>query len=81
MIKQIAKLIDVPFVKADATRFSETGYMGANVDDLIKDLVSVANGDKKKAECGIVYLDEVDKLASYQMDKKMSMGAGYNWDY
>jgi ATP-dependent Clp protease ATP-binding subunit ClpX len=76
MIKQLAKLIDVPFIKADATRFSETGYMGANVDDLIKDLVSVANGDKKKAECGIVYLDEVDKLASYQNGQKDVNGRG-----
>lgn len=64
MVKQIAKLIGVPFVKADATRFSETGYMGANVDDLVKDLVNQAGGDIKKAEYGIIYLDEADKLAS-----------------
>lgn len=64
MIRQIAKLIGVPFVKADATRFSETGYVGANVDDLIKDLVQQANGKIQKAQCGIVYLDEADKLAS-----------------
>lgn len=64
MIRQIAKLIGVPFVKADATRFSETGYMGANVDDLIRDLVSQADGDVNLARYGIVYLDEADKLAS-----------------
>ena len=64
MIKQIAKLIGVPFVKADATRFSETGYMGANVDDLIKDLVNQADGNIEHAQYGIVYLDEADKLAS-----------------
>lgn len=64
LIKQIAKLIGVPFVKADATRFSETGYMGANVDDLIKDLVTQANGDLEAARFGIVYLDETDKLAT-----------------
>ena len=64
LIKQIAKLIGVPFVKADATRFSETGYMGANVDDLIKDLVAQADGDLESAKFGIVYLDETDKLAS-----------------
>jgi endopeptidase Clp ATP-binding regulatory subunit ClpX len=64
MIKQIAKLIGVPFVKADATRFSETGYMGANVDDLIRDLVAQADGNIEAAECGIVYLDEADKLTS-----------------
>ncbi|NRA45406.1 MAG: AAA family ATPase [Oligoflexales bacterium] len=64
MIKQIAKLVGVPFVKADATRFSETGYMGSNVDDLIKDLVNQADGNIEKAQYGIVYLDEADKLAT-----------------
>ena len=64
MVRQVAKLIGVPFVKADATRFSETGYIGSNVDDLIKDLVNQANGDINKAQYGIIYLDEVDKLAA-----------------
>lgn len=64
MIRQIAQLIGVPFVKADATRFSETGYVGANVEDLVRDLVNQADGNIKKAQYGIVYLDEADKLAS-----------------
>ena len=64
MIRQISKLIGVPFVKADATRFSEAGYMGANVEDLVRDLVNQADGQIEKAEYGIVYLDEADKLAS-----------------
>jgi ATP-dependent Clp protease ATP-binding subunit ClpX len=64
MIKQLAKKIGVPFVKADATKFSETGYVGANVEDLIKDLVQEADGDLEAAQYGIVYLDEGDKLAS-----------------
>lgn len=64
LVKLIAQLMGVPFVKADATRFSETGYVGANVDDLIRDLVAGAHGDLKLAQYGIVYLDEVDKLAS-----------------
>merc|ERR1712202_109143 len=59
-----AKLIGVPFVKADATRFSEAGYVGANVEDLIRDLVSQAEGDIELAQYGIVYLDEADKLAT-----------------
>lgn len=64
LIKQIARLIGIPFVKADATRFTETGYVGANVEDLVRDLVSQANGDVETAQYGIVYIDEIDKLAS-----------------
>jgi endopeptidase Clp ATP-binding regulatory subunit ClpX len=66
LIRKIAELIDVPFVKADATKFSETGYVGANVEDLVRELVSQARGDIRKAECGLIYLDEADKLASRQ---------------
>lgn len=64
MVRQIAKLVGVPFVKADATKYSETGYMGGNVEDLIKDLVHQAGDDLQKAEHGIIYIDEADKLAS-----------------
>jgi ATP-dependent protease Clp ATPase subunit len=64
LIRSAADLIGVPFVKADATKFSETGYVGGDVDDLVRDLVRRAGGDLKKAEHGIIYLDEIDKLAT-----------------
>ena len=64
LIQNIARLIGVPFVKADATKYSETGYVGGDVEDLIRELVQQAEGDIQLAECGIVYLDEVDKVAS-----------------
>jgi len=64
IIKLIAKKIGVPFVKADATKFSETGYVGGDVEDLVRDLVHEAEGDVRKAEYGIIYLDEIDKIAS-----------------
>lgn len=64
LVKHIAELIGVPFVKADATKFSETGYVGADVDDLVRELVRKADGDVELAEYGIVYIDEVDKIAT-----------------
>lgn len=64
LIKHIAEMIGVPFVKADATKFSETGYVGGDVDDLVRELVQKADGDVELAEYGIIYIDEVDKLAS-----------------
>ncbi|MBK1829240.1 AAA family ATPase [Verrucomicrobiaceae bacterium R5-34] len=63
LIKHIAEMIGVPFVKADATKFSETGYVGGDVDDLVRELVQKADGDVDLAEYGIVYIDEIDKLA------------------
>ncbi len=64
LIRSAADLIGVPFVKADATKFSETGYVGGDVDDLVRDLYRRAGNDVRKAENGIIYLDEVDKLAT-----------------
>ncbi|MCP4847563.1 MAG: AAA domain-containing protein [Verrucomicrobiaceae bacterium] len=64
LVKHIAELIGVPFVKADATKFSETGYVGGDVDDLVRELVQRAEGDVNLAEHGIIYIDEIDKLSS-----------------
>ncbi|MBN1624899.1 MAG: AAA family ATPase [Deltaproteobacteria bacterium] len=64
MIKLIAQKLGVPLVKGDATKFSETGYVGGDVEDLIRDLVYEANDDIEFAENGIIYIDEIDKIAS-----------------
>ncbi|GAB5561099.1 MAG: hypothetical protein SynsKO_27460 [Synoicihabitans sp.] len=63
LMRCIARLIGVPFVRADATKFSETGYMGGDVEDLVRDLVKAADGDVDLAQYGIIYIDEIDKIA------------------
>uniref|UniRef100_A0A7C4RSR5 AAA family ATPase n=1 Tax=Desulfatirhabdium butyrativorans TaxID=340467 RepID=A0A7C4RSR5_9BACT len=63
MVKLIAKKIGVPFVKGDATKFSETGYVGGDVEDLVRDLVQEAGDDIELAQYGIIYIDEIDKIA------------------
>mgnify|MGYP005843218353 CR=1 FL=1 len=64
LIKLIAQRIGVPFIKGDATKFSETGYVGGDVEDLVRDLVKEADGDVEKAQYGIIYVDEIDKIAA-----------------
>ena len=64
MVKLVANRLGVPFVKGDATKFSETGYVGGDVEDLVRDLVYEADGDVERAQFGIIYLDEIDKIAS-----------------
>jgi len=64
IIRLIADKIGVPFVKGDATKFSETGYVGGDVEDLIRDLVREANDNIELAQHGIIYIDELDKIAA-----------------
>lgn len=63
LIEILAKLLDVPLVIVDATIFTEAGYVGKDVEFIIEKLLNASNGDIKKAETGIVYIDEIDKIA------------------
>lgn len=63
LAKTVAKYLDVPFVVADATSLTEAGYVGDDVESMIQMLLNAANGDKSKAERGIVFIDEIDKIA------------------
>ena len=68
LVKCLANLIGVPFVKADATKYSATGYVGHDVEDLVRDLVKLANGNTELARYGIIYIDDIDKIASSTVD-------------
>lgn len=59
----VAKLLDVPFVIADATSLTQAGYVGDDVETILQRLINAADGDVEKAEKGIVFIDEIDKLA------------------
>lgn len=59
----LAKKLGVPFAIADATTLTEAGYVGEDVENIIARLVQAAGGDVKRAERGIIYLDEIDKIA------------------
>lgn len=63
LAKSVAKYLNVPFVVADATNLTEAGYVGEDVESMISMLLSLADGDVSKAERGIVFIDEIDKIS------------------
>jgi ATP-dependent Clp protease ATP-binding subunit ClpX len=63
LAKTAAKYLKVPFVVADATSLTEAGYVGDDVESMINMLLNAANGDKALAEKGIIFIDEIDKIA------------------
>ena len=63
LAQTLAKMLDVPFAIADATALTEAGYVGEDVENILLKLIQAADYDVKKAEQGIIYIDEVDKIA------------------
>ncbi len=62
LAKTLAKVLDVPFTIVDATTLTEAGYVGEDVENILLSLIQAADGDVARAETGIIYIDEIDKI-------------------
>jgi len=62
LARTLAEMLEVPFAIADATTLTEAGYVGEDVENIVLRLLQSASNDVKKAECGIIYVDEIDKI-------------------
>lgn len=76
LAKTIAKILEVPFCICDATSYTEAGYVGDDVEKIIQRLLQAADYDVDKAQMGIVYIDEVDKIARHEGGKQDVNGEG-----
>ena len=63
LVKTLARLLDVPLAITDATSLTEAGYIGDDIESVVSKLLAAADNDVEKAECGIIFIDEIDKLA------------------
>ncbi|MBF0237376.1 MAG: AAA family ATPase [SAR324 cluster bacterium] len=68
----LSTILGVPFVKVDATSMTKTGFVGDSIQDAVRELYYVTDGDMAKAECGIILVDEIDKLAGGSRDDYIS---------
>lgn len=66
LVKTLAKLLDVPLAIADATSLTEAGYIGDDIESVLSKLLTAAGNDVEKAQMGIVFIDEIDKIAKKQ---------------
>jgi ATP-dependent Clp protease ATP-binding subunit ClpX len=76
LARTLARIINVPFVEVDATPLTQAGYVGEDVESIISKLLRAAGGDVQRAQSGIVYIDEVDKLACRRGQDRDVSGEG-----
>ena len=72
MAQTLAKFLDVPIAICDATSLTEAGYVGEDVENILTKLLQAANGDVKKAQKGIVFVDEIDKIARMSENRSIT---------
>lgn len=71
LAKTLANILDVPFAMCDATTLTEAGYVGEDVESVLSKLLQNSGGDIKKAQTGIVYIDEIDKIAKKNQNRQL----------
>ncbi|MBE7076226.1 MAG: ATP-dependent Clp protease ATP-binding subunit ClpX [Clostridiales bacterium] len=76
LVKTLAKILDVPFACADATTLTEAGYVGEDVENVLLKLIQNAEYDIEKAQRGIIYIDEIDKLARKSENRSLTRDVG-----
>ncbi len=76
LVKTLAKILDVPFACADATTLTEAGYVGEDVENVLLKLIQNADYDIAKAERGIIYIDEIDKVARKSENRSLTRDVG-----
>ena len=74
LAKTISKFLEVPFVIADATQMTEAGYVGEDVESILISLLTAAEGDVATAERGIIFIDEIDKIAKRSTGGQKEVG-------
>lgn len=76
LVKTLAKILDVPFAIADATTLTEAGYVGEDVENVLLKLIQNADFDIERAQRGIIYIDEIDKLARKSENRSLTRDVG-----
>ncbi len=76
LVKTLAKILDVPFACADATTLTEAGYVGEDVENVLLKLIQNADYDIEKAQRGIIYIDEIDKVARKSENRSLTRDVG-----
>ncbi len=76
LVKTLAKILDVPFAIADATTLTEAGYVGEDVENVLLKLIQNADYDIEKAQRGIIYIDEIDKLSRKSENRSLTRDVG-----
>jgi ATP-dependent Clp protease ATP-binding subunit ClpX len=76
LAQTLAKILDVPFAITDATTLTEAGYVGEDVENLVRKLIDSADGDIEKAQRGIVFVDEIDKIARKSENPSITKDVG-----